>query len=267
MAKRIKYHTDDQGHYVWDNYFVGGKQRRSKRRVFVVDGKVVENTDEWLLANADDIFLHQTERWDLIEKQGQQPENQAVRPPPRKLRLDILELEAAFESLSEGHQGDLFESYASFLDLRDGHVITQEGEDDFEDSYEDENLLPLPDSLFEGLHYGELDEFVDSLPDEPIRKQLATAIRGKGAYRRFKDIVIDGGNQEIKHRWNWFQTRRKRKLIAEWLVEMNIAAEWTFDIFEAPPLPNKRADLLRAVLAFVSNARHLPGVLRIALIG
>jgi hypothetical protein len=186
MAKRIKYHTDDQGHYVWDNYFVGGKQRRSKRRVIVVDGKVVENTDKWLLANADDIFLHQSERWDLIQQR---------------------------------------------------------------------------------LHYGELDEFVHSLPDEPIRKQLATAIRGKGAFRRFKDIVMDGGNQEIKSQWSWFQTRRKRELIAEWLVDMNIAAEWTFDIFEAPPLPNKRADLLSAVLAFVSNARHLPGVLRIALIG
>ncbi len=267
MTKRIKYHTDDQGHYVWENYFVGGKKRRSKRRVIVVDGKVVDNTDEWLLANADDIFLHQTEHWDLIEKHGQQPENQAVRPPPRKLRLDILELEAAFESLSTVHQSDLFEADATYLDLSDGHVLTLEGEDDIEDSFKNKDLLPLPDSLFEGLHYGALDEFVHSLPDEPIRKQLATAIKGKGAFRRFKDIVIDGGNQEMKHRWNWFQTSRKRKLIAEWLVDMNIAAEWTFDIFEAPPLPNKRADLLRAVLAFVSKARHLPGVLRIALIG
>lgn len=34
-----------------------------------------------------------------------------------------------------------------------------------------------------------------------------------------------------------------------------------------PPLPDKRADLLRAVLDFVRDARSLPGVRRIALIG
>jgi predicted nucleotidyltransferase len=267
MTKRIKYHTDDKGHYVWDNYFVGGKQRRSKRRVFLVDGKVVDDTDEWLLANADDIFLHQIERWDLIGQQGLQPEDQATRPPPRKLRLDMFELEAAFESLPTNHQYDDFEADAPYLDLRDGHVITLEGEDDTEDSFKNRELLRLPNSLFEDFHYGELDEFVHSLPDDPIRKQLATAIRGKGAFKRFKGIVIDGGNQEIKHHWRWFQSRRKRELIAEWLLDMNIAAEWTFDIFQAPPLPNKRADLLRAVLDFVSNTRKLPGVLRIALIG
>lgn len=266
-TRQIKYHTDDRGHFVWDNYFIGGKQRRSKRRVTVVDGTIIEDLDEWLLANADDTFLHECERWDLIEQDGLQPEDFANRPPPRKLRLDILELETAFESLSTVHQGDDFEPCALFLNLREGHVIIQHDEDDIENSYGDKDLLPLPDYLFEGLHYGALDEFVESLPDDPFRKKLAGAIRGKGAFRRFKDIVINGGNQEMKHRWTWFETRRKRERIAEWLVDVNITADWTFDIFEAPPLPNKRADLLRAVLAFVSKARQLPGIRRIALLG
>ena len=66
--KRVKYHTDEQGHYVWENYFVRGKQRRSKLRVTVIDGEIIDDPDEWLLVNADDIFLHQCELWDLIEQ-------------------------------------------------------------------------------------------------------------------------------------------------------------------------------------------------------
>jgi hypothetical protein len=117
------------------------------------------------------------------------------------------------------------------------------------------------------LEYGALDEFVDSLPDDPLRGQLARAIRGKGAFRRFKDIVFGGGNVKLKHRWEWFETRRKREHIVEWLRSENIDPQWGRDIFEAPPLPNKRAVLLRAVLDFVRDARNLTGVRRIALLG
>ncbi len=81
--KRVKYHTDDRGHYVWENYFVGGKQRRTKRRVTVIDGEIIDDPDTSLLANADDTFLHQCERWDLIgrrmlEEEGPQTEGQAI---------------------------------------------------------------------------------------------------------------------------------------------------------------------------------------------
>ena len=44
--KRVKYHTDERGHYVWQSFFVGGKQRRSKRRVMVVGGEVIDDPDE-----------------------------------------------------------------------------------------------------------------------------------------------------------------------------------------------------------------------------
>src|SRR6478735_4418295 len=67
-SKKPKYHTDERGHFVWENYFVHGKQRRSKRRVTVIDGQIINDLDDWLLANADDVYLHQIERWDLIEQ-------------------------------------------------------------------------------------------------------------------------------------------------------------------------------------------------------
>lgn len=117
------------------------------------------------------------------------------------------------------------------------------------------------------MFHGALAEFVDSLPVAPLRGELAKAIRGRGAWRRFKDMVFGGGNVELKHRWGWFETRRKRECIVDWLRSCGIEPVWDCDIFEAPPLPDKRVDLLRAVLAFVRDARALSGVRRIALLG
>lgn len=266
---RPKYHTDNQGPFVWEYYFVRGKQKRTKVRVTVIDGKVVEDADEWLRTNADDVLLHQMERWDLMEPAVPAlPETQTpiMKEAPCNLKLDIIELEGAFESLDGSAWGGFGETGSAFLDLTNGGIsYVEPGEDDEE--YFDDKFLPLPSDLFEELRYGSLDAFVETLGSDPIREKLEKAIRGKGAFRRFKDIVFDGGNEELKRRWLWFETRRKRKCIAEWLRDRNIQPDWGCDIFEAPVLPGKRADLLRAVLAFVRAARVLPGVGRIALLG
>jgi hypothetical protein len=127
--------------------------------------------------------------------------------------------------------------------------------------------MRLPEDIFEDLAHSMLDEFVFSLPDDPLRAELMRAIRGKGAFRRFKDIVFGGGNVALKHQWLWFETRRRRERIVAWLRDENIEPDWGHDIFEVPPLPDKRADLLRAVLDFVRDARAIPGVRRIALLG
>jgi len=270
--KRAKYHTDDRGHFVWENYFVGGKQKRSKRRVTIIDGKIVEDTDEWLFENADGIFLHQCEHWDLIEPSpleegNSQAEGKAVKPPPRNLLLDIYELETAFDILTAIKPEDDDEPYYSFLNLTSGKVVGVEEEEEIASLLHDANFLLMPYHLFEDLHYGALDEFVRCLPPSPLGTDLARAIRGRGAFRRFKEIVFGGDNIVLKHQWWWFETRRKRERIVEWLRHENILPEWGWDILRAPPLPDKRADLLRAVLVFVKDIRHLSGIRRIALIG
>lgn len=270
--KQTKYHTDARGHYVWENYFVGGKQKRSRRRVTVIDGEIIDDLDTWLLANADNCYLHQIERWDLIEQRGledkgPQTAEPAMKQPPRPLRLDMLELESAFEFVTMVDPSFADEPCVSFLDLTTGKVVAAESEEELGTLFGDQNHLVLPDELFEDWAYGGLEEFVDSLPDDPLRQQLERAISGKRAFRRFKEIVFGDGNVELKYRWSWFETRRKRERIVEWLHAHHIEPEWDTDIFVAPSLPDKRPDLLRAVLTFVNDARRLPGVRRIALLG
>lgn len=271
--KQAIYHTDPRGHYVWENFFVGGRLKRRKARVTVIDGELIDDLDIWLLANANDCDLHEMERWDLIEQrrlEEEEPltEDTAMKAPPRHLRLDIVELESAFEFIIGVDPDYCDEPCVSFLDLTSGEVVSPEGEEEAEALLDDENHLMLPEDLFEDLSsYGALDEFVVSLPDDPMREQLSGAIRGKGAFRRFKDVVFGSGNVELKHRWGWFETRRQRERIVDWLRDHNIEPDWGGEIFEAPPLPDKRPDLLHAVLAFVRDARALPGIRRIALLG
>jgi predicted nucleotidyltransferase len=188
-------------------------------------------------------------------------------PPPRKLHIDIDELESAFDFITTVDPAFCDEPCVSFLDLNTGKVVSPDEEEEADLMYADTNLLFLNPDIFEDLFYGSLNEFVHSLPDDPLRRQLENVIRGKGAFRRFKDIVFGGGNVELKHSWQWFETRRRRDRIVEWLCDMNVEPDWGRDIFEEPPLPDKRADLLCAVLAFVEKARQLPGVRSIALLG
>jgi predicted nucleotidyltransferase len=234
---------------------------------------VIDDPDAWLLANADDCFLYWIGHWELIESrriEDEEPQTEApaMKPPPRKLHLDIHELESAFEFGCRVNPDFCDEPCVSFLDRTTGGIVAPENEEEADAMFEDENLLDLPDDLFEDWSdYGALEEFVASLPDDPLREQLENAICGRGAFGRFKDIIFGGGNVELKHRWDWFETRRKRERIVEWLQVNDIEPEWDRDIFAAPPLPEKRPDLLRAVLAFVREARRLPGVRRIALLG
>ncbi len=238
----------------------------------VIGGEIIDDLDSWLLDNADDCYLHQIERWDLIgqrmlEDEGPQTTEPAMKQPPRKLLLDIIELESAFEYTSSVDPAFEDEPCFFFLNLTSGKVVTAEGDEEIEILLGDKNHLDLPDSLFEDVAYGGLELFVDSLPDDPLRRQLEKAISGKGAFRRFKQIVFGDGNVELKHRWRWFETRRNRECIVDWLRANNIEPEWSHDIFEPPPLPDKRGDLLQAVLTFVRDTRKLPGVSRIALLG
>ncbi len=186
--------------------------------------------------------------------------------PPCKVKLSILELESAFESVAAGNSAFHGESGRAFLEIASGEISYVEAAGDTE-KYYGEEFIHLPNDLFDDVDYDAMDDFVTSLPDSPMRSRLSRAIQGKGAFRRFKDIVFGGGDVELKRGWQWFMTRRKRERISEWLREENIEPDWGADIFQAPSLPDKRADLLRAVLVFVRRARALPGVRRISLVG
>jgi hypothetical protein len=73
-----------------------------------------------------------------------------------------------------------------------------------------------------------MDEFIRSLDDidETTRRSLFRSIEGRGAFRRFKDIVYEFG---IQDRWFEYSGRKERKEVLEWLCSLNLISESDMD--------------------------------------
>ena len=68
--------------------------------------------------------------------------------------------------------------------------------------------------------YGDMEAFIDTVEDARLANRLSYAIRGRGAFRRFKDVLLD--HQPERQRWFAFQNRRMEQRVVEWLAEYEI---------------------------------------------
>jgi len=71
---------------------------------------------------------------------------------------------------------------------------------------ESEDFIPLPDKV-EIHEYGLMEEYCLSVADDRLGGMLRDAIRGRGAFRRFKDIVTREGVRD-----DWFEFRHRALL-------------------------------------------------------
>lgn len=185
----------------------------------------------------------------------------------QKLSINISDIENACEELAMGADSYDFQ-FCSALNRRTGEISHMDPDGgDPEEFLDDEDLIELPNDLASEDGYRTMAQFVASLDPGEQRDQLEHAISGKGAFRRFKDIVFGGGDVELKYAWNWFEKCQLRQRITDWLNSEGIDPGWGDDIFEQPELPSKRPELLEAVLNFTRQAAKLDGVRRIALLG
>lgn len=78
---------------------------------------------------------------------------------------------------------------------------------------------------FEGSRegYRDMQRFIATVDDEHLCELLEVAIDGKGAFRRFKDVLSD--YPEERQRWFEFSEERKRRRAREWLQEMGFRVE------------------------------------------
>jgi hypothetical protein len=83
-----------------------------------------------------------------------------------------------------------------------------------------DDYLVLPDK-FELHEYRIMERFCYSIEDDKIREELLYAIRGSGAFRRFKDQVHRRG---IADRWYQFRDCAIEKFAIEWLEDNGF--EW-----------------------------------------
>jgi hypothetical protein len=134
---------------------------------------------------------------------------------PKQLAIDFELLHMAFED----RDGD----GEWFLDGETGEVLRlNEFDDDelctqVEDGGERYVIIPYQGSE---TGYRDMAEFINSLDDNRLRALLDDAIRGKGAFRRFKDVLQD--HPEQRERWFAFQKERAHRRIRRWLETMDI---------------------------------------------
>lgn len=88
---------------------------------------------------------------------------------------------------------------------------------------EDEVGIYLDFTLRNEFHeYEIIEEFIGTLIEEEIREALYEAIQGRGAFRRFKDGIIEHG---VEKEWYEYKDKKIKELVIEWCKEHDIEIE------------------------------------------
>src|SRR5215510_14702409 len=168
------------------------------------------------------------------------------------------DLEIAFERNSPDQE--------SFLDLENGDLLSiVEGEPDAAArrarvaSNPERYLRIDPASSRE--QYRWMERFVSSVSDQALRERLLIAIDGKGAFRRFKDVLLAFPAE--RERWFAYRSELLHFHIQTWLDHMKIQVAnpppWgdVTQPAEPPEIPRRQArDLLDEI-----QAAELPSAL------
>lgn len=134
-----------------------------------------------------------------------------------------------------------------FLSLETGKVLKlPPGDPKLAEVRQQIDSYAAVETIASRIQYQWLDEFIKSVDEEDLRDRMEAAINGKGAFRRFKDILLT--LPEERRRWFEFRDHKMRERIVEWVRERGINAEndppW---LGTKPPtvsnLPNDSADL------------------------
>jgi hypothetical protein len=70
--------------------------------------------------------------------------------------------------------------------------------------------------------YEKMQDFIRTLEDDDIREEMYEVIQGRGAFRRFKDGIMEHGVD--KHWYNYKESKIK-ELVIEWCREYDIEIE------------------------------------------
>ncbi|MEH7524063.1 UPF0158 family protein [Bacillus sp. JJ1503] len=81
-----------------------------------------------------------------------------------------------------------------------------------------ENYKELP-TKYELNEYEMLEDFCLTVSDQRKQDILLNVIKGKGAFRRFKDKIIDF---EIEDKWYSYREERFKQIAIEWCLDNNI---------------------------------------------
>ena len=135
-------------------------------------------------------------------------------------------LRISLDELCDAMGNSSFES-EYFLDLKTGEILflsqyaddeeTGELKEQIEEEFERYERIPSAE-FHEG--YRDMVDFITTLENEHLAELLGVAIDGKGAFRRFKDVLLD--HPEEDERWFRFKDDRMEARALEWLEGIGV---------------------------------------------
>lgn len=135
-------------------------------------------------------------------------------------------LSVDLEELADVLEGDPLNG-GGRIDLHTGEVWPQAaieyagevGEEDPDDEDEKRWLHVFCEGSRAG--YRDMEMFIDNLDEDRLADRLARAIRGRGAFRRFKGVLAE--SPDLLDRWYGFSDERHRGRARAWLVDEGYA--------------------------------------------
>jgi len=140
----------------------------------------------------------------------------------------LWELPIDLEWVATVLEGDPMRSQGALLDLTTGEVVhssmiefvAADGEGVATLRAEPERWLFLPSLGFRAARQ-DMSEFVAMITYLPLRKRMAEAIDGLGAFHRFRDLIYREG---LVAEWHAFSDRRRIARAREFLAELGLQA-------------------------------------------
>ena len=136
-------------------------------------------------------------------------------------------LNISLDELCEAMENSSYEN-EYFLDLETGEILFVS---DYMDDEESEKLKERIEEDFKRYErilkaeshegYREMEDFIATVDNEHLAELLEVAINGKGAFRRFKDVLLN--YPEERERWFQFKDERIEERALEWLDDIDVA--------------------------------------------
>ena len=130
------------------------------------------------------------------------------------------ELEGIYDEIYDEH-GNRVVTLEAYLQQRDDPVWEKEmilEADRVEQGYGVRYIRVERDDPYDD--YRDMERFIGIVEDAHLRERLWTAIQGRGAFRRFKDLLAR--HPHVEEAWFEFKDARLQKRVTNWLAYHDI---------------------------------------------
>lgn len=131
-----------------------------------------------------------------------------------------MKLEDIYQEILD-EEGNEIISLEAYLDAQGIHDWQREAlldADRVERGYGSRYIAVKADSPYEG--YNDMERFIATVEDDALYQRLSSAIRGRGAFGRFKSIVHQ--DADLLEAWYAFEQAQSERRVRDWLERYDI---------------------------------------------